>query len=151
LPCCKGGAVVYLEQLRAESKNAAGVLFCVGGIAGGFTVYMDAGYLKAEYNCLGLYRYKIQSEAPILTGDVKIEVEVVFDERKQESPATLTFQVNGEQVGKGRIERSVTAVFTGSETFDVGMDLGSPVSLDYHERAPFKFNGKIEKINIKYI
>jgi arylsulfatase len=31
------------------------------------------------------------------------------------------------------------------------MDLGSPVSLDYHERAPFKFNGKIEKINIKYI
>jgi hypothetical protein len=31
------------------------------------------------------------------------------------------------------------------------MDLGSPVALDYHTRAPFKFNGKIEKINIKYI
>ena len=42
-------------------------------------------------------------------------------------------------------------IFTASETFDIGMDLGSPVSLDYHERAPFKFNGKIEKINIKYI
>jgi hypothetical protein len=28
------------------------------------------------------------------------------------------------------------------------MDLGSPVSLDYHERAPFQFNGKIEKLTL---
>jgi len=34
---------------------------------------------------------------------------------------------------------------------EIGQALGSPVSLDYHERAPFKFNGTIEKINIKYI
>jgi hypothetical protein len=45
----------------------------------------------------------------------------------------------------------VPVIFTASETFDFGMDLGSPVSLDYYDRAPFKFNGKIEKINIKYI
>jgi hypothetical protein len=38
-----------------------------------------------------------------------------------------------------------------SETFDVGEDLGSPVSLDYAERAPFKFTGKIEKVTVKYI
>jgi len=30
------------------------------------------------------------------------------------------------------------------------MDLGSAVALDYHERVPFKFNGKIEKINVRY-
>ena len=33
----------------------------------------------------------------------------------------------------------------------IGMDLGSPVSLDYHERSPFKFYGKIKKVNIKCI
>ncbi len=60
-------------------------------------------------------------------------------------------RVNGKQVGQGRIERSVPGGFTASETFDIGVDLGSPVALDYYERAPFKFNGKIEKINIKYI
>ena len=43
------------------------------------------------------------------------------------------------------------AGFTASETFDVGVDLGSPVSLDYHERAPFAFNGTIRKIQIRYI
>ena len=43
------------------------------------------------------------------------------------------------------------AIFTASETFDVGVDLGSPVALDCFDRAPFEFNGKIEKIHISYI
>jgi arylsulfatase len=44
----------------------------------------------------------------------------------------------------------VPGTFTASETFDVGKDLGSPVALDYHKRAPFKFNGKIHRIHIAY-
>ena len=35
--------------------------------------------------------------------------------------------------------------------FDVGIDLGSPVSLDYYDRVPFRFNGKIERVNIQYV
>ena len=66
-------------------------------------------------------------------------------------PATLTLTVNGEEVAQGRIERSVPAGHTASETFDVGVDLGSPVALDYYDRAPFRFTGKIEKIAIEYI
>lgn len=41
------------------------------------------------------------------------------------------------------------AVFTASETFDVGVDLGSPVARDYFERAPFKFTGKISKVQVE--
>ncbi|MGV7223686.1 MAG: hypothetical protein ACQ9MH_19435, partial [Nitrospinales bacterium] len=67
------------------------------------------------------------------------------------APATVTLKVNGKQVGQGRIERSVPAAHTASETFDVGVDLGSPVSLDYYDRAPFAFNGKINKIKIEYL
>ena len=36
-----------------------------------------------------------------------------------------------------------------SETFDVGVDLGSPVSLDYFDRAPFRFDGEIEKMIVE--
>ena len=54
-------------------------------------------------------------------------------------------------MGRGRVERSVPAGFSASETFDIGIDLGSPVSLDYHERAPFAFNGKIHKIHFRYV
>ncbi len=132
-------------------KDAEGVFFAVGGISAGFTVYMDKGFLKAEYNAMTLNRYKIASESAIPTGKVKIEVETRYDTKERLAPATVTLKVNGKQVGQGRIERSVPAIFTGSETFDVGVDLGSPVALDYSDRAPFRFNGKIEKIHIRYI
>ena len=37
------------------------------------------------------------------------------------------------------------------DTFGIGEDSCSPVSQDYFDRAPFKFTGKINKVNIKYI
>ena len=46
------------------------------------------------------------------------------------------------------VKRTVPAAFTASESFDVGIDLGSPVSLDYFDRQPFRFNGKIEKVEV---
>ena len=64
---------------------------------------------------------------------------------------SISRKVNGQEVGQGRVEISVPAIFTASETFDVGVDLASPVALDYFDKAPFRFNGKIEKIDIKYI
>ena len=141
-----------LAVIDAEiDKKTEGVLFAVGGISAGFTVYMDEGVLKAEYNAMTINRYKVSSDSPIETGKVKIEVETVYDRAERMAPATLTLRVNGKKVGEGRIERSVPGLFTGSETFDVGMDLGSPVALDYHKRAPFNFNGKIENIHIRYL
>jgi hypothetical protein len=141
-----------LAVIDAEiGPDAEGVFFAIGGTSSGFTVYMDKGFLKAEYNAMTLNRFKVSSGSAIPTGKVKIEVETRYDEMERMAPATLTLTVNGEQVAQGRIERSVPAGHTASETFDVGKDLGSPVALDYYDRAPFEFNGSIEKIDIKYI
>ena len=112
---------------------------------------MDKGCLKAEYNAMTLNRYKIASKSAIPTGKVKIEVETRYDNQERMAPATVMLTVNGKQVGQGRIERSVPAANTASATFDVGVDLGSPVALDYYDRAPFRFNGKIGKIHIRYL
>jgi arylsulfatase len=30
----------------------------------------------------------------------------------------------------------------------VGVDLGSPVSVDYFDRRPFEFNGKIRSVDV---
>jgi arylsulfatase len=45
----------------------------------------------------------------------------------------------------------VPAVFTASETFDVGMDTSSPVADDYFDRAPFKFEGTLKKLHFRYL
>jgi arylsulfatase len=35
-------------------KNIEGVLYALGGISSGFTVYMDKGILNTEYNAMTL-------------------------------------------------------------------------------------------------
>jgi len=132
-------------------NNANGVLFAVGGISAGFTVYMLDGVLHAEYNAMTLNRYKVNSGGKIPTGDVKIEVIVKAKEKKPLAPSVITLLVNGKEVGKGTANTTVPAIFTAAETFDVGLDTGSAVAMEYHDKIPFKFNGKIKKIHIKYI
>ena len=58
------------------------------------------------------------------------------------SPADVVVKVDGQEVARTTVKRTVPAAFSASETFDVGVDLGSPVSLDYFDRRPFAFNGK---------
>ncbi len=45
--------------------------------------------------------------------------------------------------------RTVPAAFTASETFGVGVDLGSPVSPDYFDRRPFRFTGTIASVDVE--
>ena len=53
--------------------------------------------------------------------------------------------VDGKEVGKKRIERTVAARF-GIDTFGVGCDTGSPVCKNY--KPPFAYSGVIEKVEI---
>lgn len=57
--------------------------------------------------------------------------------------------VDGEQVGQEELPRTVPAAFTATETFDVGIDLGSPVSMSYFDWRPFVFEGKIATVHVE--
>ena len=53
------------------------------------------------------------------------------------------------QAAEGTVQRTVPAGFTGSETFDVGMDTSSPVANDYFDRAPFEFTGRLVRLHFQ--
>ena len=57
--------------------------------------------------------------------------------------------VDGKEVARTTAKMTVPAAFTASESFDVGVDLGSAVSRDYSERRPFKFDGKIGTVKVE--
>ena len=61
----------------------------------------------------------------------------------------MVLSLDGATVAETTVKRTVPAAFTTRETFDVSVDLGSPVSLDYFDRAPFAFNGKIESVKVE--
>jgi hypothetical protein len=59
-------------------------------------------------------------------------------------------RVNGKQVAQGSVPLLATLLFTANDCLDFGIDLGSPVSLDYFHKAPFPFTGTIVGANVKY-
>ena len=129
-------------------RNANGVLFAMGGYAGGVTLYAWNGELRYEYSALLLRRTKINI-GRLPAGDVQIAMEMRTPPERA-APAELTFWINGNEVARGTVERTIPAGFTASETFDVGMDLNSPVADDYFDRAPFAFNGKLKRLHFEH-
>jgi arylsulfatase len=107
---------------------------------------MENGRLVYEYNMMIIERYTVEAKEKLPPGKHLVEIHTTI--AKPGAPATIILNVNGKQFATGEVKRTVPAAFTASETFDVGIDLGSPVSLRYHKKAPFKFNGKINSVKV---
>ncbi len=127
-------------------EQASGVLYALGGASGGLTLYLDRGHLVYEYNMMIIERYGVASAKPLGPGQHRIEVDTAI--KKPGAPAEVILSVDGAEVARTTVERTVPAAFTASETFDVGVDLGSPVSRDYFDRRPFRFDGSIKQVRV---
>jgi arylsulfatase len=121
----------------------------LGGSGGWLSLYQDQGQLVYEYNMMIVERYTARSKNKISAGRHRIDVTTALASAKPLSPAEVVLNVDGQVVARTTLKRTVPAAFSASETFDVGVDLGSTVSLDYFERRPFRFGGKINSLVVK--
>jgi arylsulfatase len=131
-------------------KSANGVLYALGSFSGGITCYVKDGYLHYEFNLFEVERTKVKSKTKLPIGKTTIEVESILTD-KIGGPMDITLRVNGKVTGQGKVPRAMSLHFTSNATFDIGVDLDSPVSLAYFDQAPFAFNGKIGKTTITYL
>jgi hypothetical protein len=127
-----------------------GVIYALGGFSAGLSLYVKDGVLCYEYNLFEIQRTQIKAKGKLPTGKVRIEVVTKYAEKKAAGPLTVTLMVNDREVARGTVPISAPLGFTANDCFDIGTDLGSPVSLDYFDQAPFKFNGAIHEVRIKY-
>jgi arylsulfatase len=130
-------------------ENASGVLYALGGAGGGLTCYMDKGQLVFEYNLMIIDRSIAKSQEKLAAGKHTIVVETNLKVPRPGAPADIVLSVDGKEIARTSPKMTVPAAFTASESFDVGVDLGSPVSRDYFERRPYQFEGKITKVDVK--
>jgi len=139
-------------NLRADIEaevpaNVNGVIFAMGGYAGGVSLYALNGELYYEYSALLLKRDKIRI-GRLPAGKVRIEMEMRTPPERA-APAEVRFWINGDEAAGGTIRRTIPGTFTASETFDVGMDTSSPVADDYFDRAPFPFTGELKRLHFE--
>ena len=140
---------VRVEIDASVPRGANGVLFAMGGYAGGVTLYAYNGELRYEYSALLVHRTKI-NVGRLPAGDVTIAMEMRTPGERA-APAAITFWINGQQAYSGTVERTIPAGFTASETFDVGLDTNSPVADDYFDKAPFAFTGTLKRLHFKHL
>ena len=57
-----------------------------------------------------------------------------------------TITANNTKIAEGRIEKTQPGIFSVDDLADIGLDEGTSVG-DYS--VPFKFNGKLKKLNIE--
>ena len=131
--------------------NANGVLYKLGANSGGLTCFVEDGILCYEYNLFIIQRTKIRATKKLPVGKVKIEVETAYAVPKPAGPLNITMKVNGEVFATGQVPISAPLLFTANDCLDIGIALGSPVSLDYYDKVPFKFNGTIEQVHVGYV
>jgi arylsulfatase A-like enzyme len=131
--------------------NANGVLYKLGANSGGLTCFVEDGVLCYEYNLFIIQRTKIRAQQKLPVGKVKIEVETTYAVPRPGGPLNITMKVNGEVIVTGQVPISAPLLFTANDCLDIGIALGSPVSLDYYDKVPFKFNGTIEQVHVEYM
>lgn len=125
--------------------NANGVLYAIGGSGAGVSVYMMNGQLYYEYNMFLIENYSATT-TKIAPG--RHTIEVVENIGKPGGPGTVTISIDGKAAATCELKMAVPGAYSATETFDVGADMGSPVSLKYHKSAPFAFNGKINSMKV---
>jgi hypothetical protein len=65
-----------------------------------------------------------------------------YDGGGLDNSGTVTLFINDKKVGRGRVDKTIYGRFSADETFDIGLDSGSPVSNFY--QSPFRFTGAIK-------
>jgi arylsulfatase len=150
------GAFRIAEKASAPVKNRAhtivtsidlkggeeGVIASVGGMTGGFTMFIKDGRLFYDYNFLDGVYYTLKSP-PLPTGPTEFK----FNFIKTGNFAGIgELYVNGEKVDQAEMPRMHISTYSLAETFDVGRDTGTQVSKLYSD--PFPFTGGLDRVTI---
>jgi arylsulfatase len=142
----KNSSHTITATIDVPPGGADGVLVAEGGSAGGYTLYIKDGKPVYEYNYFAHEQYRVTGSETLSPGPTVIRVAFKYDGGGVGKGGVATLFINGKKVGEGRIEKTCPSRF-GAESFDVGMDNGSPVSDAYE--APFAYAGTIKKVTIK--
>jgi arylsulfatase len=128
--------------------GAEGVLVCLGGDTAGWSLFVDGDRLHYHYNWFTLERYDVVSNSALPRGRTVLRMEFKCEAPETPGgPAVVRLFHDGRLVAQGRVDRQVSGRF-GFESLDLGEDTMSPVYPGYRERLPFRFTGRIERVEL---
>jgi len=132
--------IVTTIDLKGDEE---GVIVAVGGMTGGFTMFIKGGRLYYDYNYLDGVYYTMASP-PLPRGKTELKFNFI---KTGNFKGTGELYVNGKKVDTVDMPQMHISTYSLAETFDVGRDTGTQVSKLY--KGPFPFKGALDKVVVK--
>jgi arylsulfatase len=138
-----------VEADVVAGSNDSGTIVTQGGWVGGWGLFVFNGrptflYKQAD----GVSdAFRLGAARALTPGRHTIRLEFSYDGGQRGAGGELVMSVDGAEVARGRIDRTVPSLFVG-EGASIGRDYGTALSTDY--RLPFTFNGTINEVRISF-
>lgn len=117
------------------SGGARGVIAALGGSAG-WSLWLDpSGRPVLSYRLFNITSATLRGSTRLRAGEHTLRYDFAYDGGGYGKGGTVRLTVDGQAVGSAHLPASPAALFTIDETFDVGIDRGSPVGV-YPASAP---------------
>ncbi len=137
----KGRAHTIVTKIDLKGDEE-GVIVAVGGMTGGFSMFIKGGRLFYDYNYLDGVHYTLMSEE-LPEGPTELKFNFI---------KTVNFggigelYVNSKKIGEVDMPKMHISTYSLAETFDVGRDTGTQVTKLYN--GPFPFKGDLDRVVI---
>lgn len=120
-------------QLHAHLKTAdhetpaQGVIATVGGTVSGWSLFLDEKSRPVfEYRVFEAGHLRIVGEEPLSVGEHQLTVDFAYDGEGYAKGGLFTLKTGKRVLGQQRVEVTPPAFYSIDETFDLGVDTGSP-------------------------
>ena len=156
-PNILAASYIYKADVEIPDGGAEGMIVTQGGRFGGYGFYVLKNKPIFVWNLLDLKRVRWEASDALTPGKHTLEFDFNYDGL---GFATLAFnnvsgigrggtgvlKVDGKEVARQTMERTIPLILQWDENFDIGADTGTPVAEDY--QVPFKFTGKLDKLTL---
>lgn len=128
-PNIKNTTYTVTADIDSPEGKADGPILAYGGGASGLSFYLKGGKPKVWYNWFGTI-YTVEAPEALGPGKHSVRFHFDYDGGGIGKGGTMTIAVDGKNVAKGRIDKTVPIAHS-LETVDVGLDWGQPAAGDY--------------------
>lgn len=157
-PSVLNASYTFTANVDIPQGGGDGMIVTHGGRFGGYGFYVLQGKPVFLWNLVDLKRVRWEGAEALTPGKHTLEFAFAYDGL---GAATLAFndfsglgrggtgvlKVDGKEVARQTMERSLPFILQWDENFDVGADTGTPVN-DADYQVPFGFAGSLDKLTL---
>jgi arylsulfatase len=135
-------------EVEIPQRGGDGMLVTQGGRFGGYGFYLLRGKPVFLWNVVDLERVRWEGQEGLAPGKHSLAFEFQYDGGGVGKGGTGVLKVDGKEIAKKRMDRTIPFILQWDEAFDVGIDTGTPVE-DRDYQVPFPFTGTLNKLNVE--